>query len=344
LCGQQNLQYEKICFCSGNETPHNVVSFDNNVEVLLALNESKTKDNLKANDISITDSQLKLLQMFNLIDKKGETYYTKIPILDSTQTQELRRQTKEVAQTVFNKIAPQTQNLIEHLDSKYDSNNSFSILFSYVLDGLIWREFKQKQLIQENVPDENTSTWNGHFWMIPFPRESKCGTNTSFEKNTTIYITNGIPWRYMKPLYSNYDLMIKMLSDINDYGTIKDSEVIERFSDYTLFDNKGVLNVPIIYESEENKTYQLSNLVVKGLLNEFLAHVEISTITRKYSLIDNEIALMIFYHEFMWDLMDLFEDNNLATRPQLLVDEANGSLKDMSDLIFFVINKDKGAM
>ena len=339
LLGQQKTRYDKICYCSGNETPHRVVSYDNNIEILLALRSGKTKADLKRENISFTDSQLKLLQTFNLIKKEGGKYFIKIQIFDSIQTSELRKQTKLIAEKVFVEIESETQELIEYLNSEYNSDNSFSILFSYVFDGLIWKELENRRLIQAMEPDENSLTWSGYFWMIPYPRESKCGTNTSTEKNTSIYITNGVPWKFMKPLYDNDDLMVKMLSDINDYGAIKDSEVINGFSNYSLFDNKGIVQVPIIIENSKDKVFGLASSLSKELAKEFLGKVTISELTSKYSFIDNETALIVFYHEFMWDLMDLFEEKKIACRPKLFKDPSNSDLSDMSDLIFFVVNK-----
>ncbi|MBE9467732.1 MAG: hypothetical protein IMY72_05335, partial [Bacteroidetes bacterium] len=108
---------------------------------------------------------------------------------------------------------------------------------------------------------------------------------------------------------------------------------------YSLFDNNGIVQVPIIVENSDNRIFELATVLSKKLSNEFLKEVSISEIVNKYSFIDEETALIIFYHEFMWDLMKLIEENKIVSRPKLLINSSNSSLSDMSDLIFFVVKK-----
>lgn len=338
ILAQQSIKYDKICYCSGNETPHSIISYDNNLEILLSLKDSLSIQEIEKINIAYTKSQLKLLQLFNLIGKQDNRYYTKVNILDTIQTKNLRRDTKRIATLIYPYLEDEILGFVQYLNEKYSTRNEFSILFSYILDGLIWDKFEEHGMINPNIDSDDILTWIGHFWMIPFPRDAKCGTNTISKKSTTIYITNGVPWRYLKPLYDNYELMDQMILNINDEGKIIDTDVIKTFKIYDIIDTSGEVKVPIINAHKQDKIFKLSDSVAQKIFNQLIESVSFSVLADRYKLTDNETALIIFYHELMWDLMSIIEQEGIVKRPEILIDSDNSNFEEMVDLIFFVKN------
>lgn len=336
ISAQQSIEYDKICYCSGNETPHSIISYDNNLEILLALKDSLSIQEIEERKIRYTKSQLKLLQLFNLIEKRDKEYYTTINILDTLQANNLRKDSKEIATLIYPEVKDDIKELVKYLNDSYSSRNEFSILFSYTLDGLIWDKFEENNITQPTTSNDHYLTWEGHFWMIPKPRNIKYGTNTSSNKLTTIYITNGIPWKYLKPFYDNYELTEKLILDINDYGRITDPDVIKTFEKFGIIDTTGILKVPLIYQDDQNKIYEYANLLAQKLLNQLIEKVSLDGLVDKYKFSDTETALIIFYHEFMWELMSILEREGIVKKPDILLNPDECSFKDMADMIFFV--------
>ena len=339
LLAQAVKSYDKVCYCSGNQTPHRIVSYDNNFEILLSLRNGMSKAELKAHNVPFTESQLKLLEVFKLIEKKEKKYFTLIPILDTTDTKEIRKLSKRIASEILLEVESKIADLVSYINANYNTRSEFSILYSYVFDGLAWREFEHLDLIAPQLEDKEVFTWSGHFWMVPFKRASRAGTNSSTVKNTTLYITNGMPWKYLKPLYAHRDKMSKMVAEINDYGSIKNKAVIDQFFDYNIYDDKGKMLVPIIYENDGDALFNLATSLSQGVTKHFLEKVNISELAEKYSFADSETALVIFYHEVIWDLIALMQVKKLVEKPQILVDSSEREFNEMADLIFMVVKK-----
>jgi hypothetical protein len=140
ILGQNNSKkYDLTCFCSARETPNSVVNYDNNLQLLKSFSEGMSRKGLDSLHIPYTESQLKLLRMFNLIRKENGKYYTNIPILDESQTIHLRTKSKQIADKITPLVATEIKELVSYLDSINRSKNAFSIMFSYVIDGLTWK-------------------------------------------------------------------------------------------------------------------------------------------------------------------------------------------------------------
>jgi hypothetical protein len=58
-----------------------ILNLDNNMEILFALKEGKTLYALDKLNVKYTQSQLKLMELSRLIEKKDSIYKTRIPIL-----------------------------------------------------------------------------------------------------------------------------------------------------------------------------------------------------------------------------------------------------------------------
>lgn len=95
-------------------------------------------------------------------------------------------------------------------------------------------------------------------------------------------------------------------------------------------------NVPVIHERSDNPFYESSLKLSNKLANEVLKQLSLSNLTGKYGLINKEQALIIVYHELMWDILEAVEKLGLFTKPAIIAKPDQGSDSNITDLVFIV--------
>lgn len=71
-------------------SPTFILGLDNNLEICLALREAKTISELRSDGVSVTDSQLIILQLWRLIERSDDgAMRCTVPIIESPVTTEL---------------------------------------------------------------------------------------------------------------------------------------------------------------------------------------------------------------------------------------------------------------
>ncbi len=338
LMGQINPNnYDMTCYCSGRETPQWVISRDNNLQLTMLFSNGLSKKGLDSLHIPYTDSQLKLLKIYNLIRQENNKYYSNIPILDENQTNQLRIQSKQIADKIIPLIEKDIKDIVSYLNSIGRSQNAFSITFSYVLDGLIWKEFEEKKIIRPLDSKDNISPWTGYFWILASQRNLKYGTNTETDSSVTISITNGAPYKLMKSFYDD-DLLKLLLKNIRLSGKVTDTRVMEAYGKNNIFDEQGKVTIPIIDENNQDKLYQLSKQISIKICDNTISNISFNEIIKKYNFKDKEQAIIILYHEIMWDLLANIEQKNIIVKPLIIKEPNKAEMKDAADLILIIRN------
>src|SRR5271157_5027678 len=93
--------YEYMCYCTLiGASPKDIIQTGNNWDLLLALRDGKTVDELNKSGIKYTPKQLEVLQAIKFIRKQDEKYYSLISILNEKETSEIRSLTKETAKKI----------------------------------------------------------------------------------------------------------------------------------------------------------------------------------------------------------------------------------------------------
>lgn len=336
LIGQVNpRQYEMTCYCSARETPHSIVAYDNNLQLIIAFKHGLSKKGLDSLKIPYTNSQLKLLRFFNLVRIENNKYYSTIPVLDSIQTVSLRVQSKIIADKIYPTIEKSLKDLVAYLNSVQNSQNAFSIVFSYVLDGLPWHVFYEKEIVKP-FNNNNLSPWNGYFWMLASKRKEKFGTNSQSDSTLTISITHGPANNILESFNYEDDLLQKMLVSIRESGKVSDPGAINTFSKFNIVDEQGKVLVPIIIEDSQNELFRLSLLIANKISDFIISNVPLIEIKNEYNFIDEEQTVIILYHEILWDLLDIIEAKGIIDKPSIFKNPEKSTAKDISDLIFFI--------
>ena len=337
LIGQINPNdYDMTCYCQARETPHSIVGYDNNLQIIIACKNGLSRKDLDSLQIPYKISQLKLLRVYNLLRLENGKYYSNIPILNNEQTRQIRIQSKEIANKIAPNIYSDVEELVEYLNSINCSQNAFSVVFSYVLDGLIWKQFKEQSIIKPIDQKDSISPWTGHFWLLSSKRNNTYGTNSETDSILTIAITNGARYDLAKSFYDEDDLIEVMLKNINQYGKVIDTSTIRHFQKLDVLDEQGNVIVPIIIEKIDNPLFSLSNQISKKVCDYTIKNSSLNEIVKQYKFQDIEEALIILYHEILWDLVDNILAKGIVDKPLIFKTPDKAEIKDLSNIIYFI--------
>ncbi len=152
--------------------PHSIIQLDNNKDILWACKTDKTIEQLKTIDIKITQSQMRLLQDYRLLEKEKKIFKTSFPILDSSKTEYLREIVKEAAVKIGSELKEEVNNSKEEGYEK----NTYTILFSYILDVLDLDELGLESIFIKPITAAEPF-WVGLLWAFYQKRNFSCGTN-----------------------------------------------------------------------------------------------------------------------------------------------------------------------
>lgn len=328
--------WEDICYCTMNNSyhPSSIVSADNNLQLLLSLKNGLTRKQLDSLKIPYLRSQLLLLESYRLINKTDSIYKTAIPILDSEQTSRLRTQSLFTANMIYPEIEKECRELVAYLATQNRLNNAYSILFSYVLDGLIWTRFEKEGIVEEW---DTTGIWSGNYWFLTPRREVDCGGTNYLTKENFAFKWN---WSYSEKVTDElWNKNIEALFPFALRNTIPNKEIINEFADYGFFDNDSRLTIPVINEKENNYLHSLSLKIIDKLLLTFKARTDFEQLKTSYQFTNTSETVVVFYHEVMFDLMDLLIEKQIIQLPTAFKSPEKATLKDAADLCFIVISK-----
>ena len=329
---------EDICYCAVQFLhPRQVVKNSNNYEVLLALRRPMTLEQLAATGISHSENQILLLQSQRLIERDGNTYRTIIPILDSLHTSALRTDSYETGKILVPEIVDDCRNLVEYLSSEGMPHHAFSILFSYVLDGKIWKVMEEKEMVTGRNKESHES-WEGNYWILYNRRKAlQCGTNTMSaggKYSVKINWSDGLI-RLAHPLFNSKNLN-DFLKEIDANDKVSEPSAFSFFTEIGVIRPDGSINIPIIEDSDANRIHAFAETISNKLAEALQTKVDIEAITHKYGFSDMHEAMVIFYHEVMWDILSELVGRGVVHQPAVFVSPQTAKLSDVRDLCFLL--------
>jgi hypothetical protein len=330
-------KWESICFCSYSTFhPATIVRADNNWQLLYTLRNGLSLTQLDSLNIPYTQSQLLLLRSQRLLRRSQNIYKAVIPIFDYERTLSLRKLSLSVANSIYPEIEKECSELVAHLSQQNRSSNAFSILFSYVLDGLSWERFERDELVVER---DGSEIWSGYYWFLTPKRTFQCGTNS--------LISGGIEfssnWSDVESVTDNlFNNDIKaLIQSLRSNNHSLDRKLFDEFSVYGFFNQDSTLTIPVINEKETNTLCHLSNEIMDKLLPAFLEKASIETLKTLYQFNDTSEAIVIFYHEVMWDIMDLLLQKEVIQLPTAFQFPERAKPTDAAELCFIVIRENE---
>lgn len=176
-------KYEFLKYSGGQEalSPKAVVKAENNWEILLACLRGKTREELKEMGVTFTESQLMLLYAMKFIDyikdSNTEKVITTLPILGFKEKRSLIKRVRKLAYEIEPELSKDIYALKEVLKKIGCEERTFSILFSAVIDGIVWFPFIAQGFVTEFELTPQKPLYDGVYWAYYPKRDFRCGTN-----------------------------------------------------------------------------------------------------------------------------------------------------------------------
>ncbi len=315
-------EFEPIAFCSFNQYhPFDYIRMDNNWQLLYALRTPQTPEELKGKGYHFNSSQLNILLLGGLLEMKGRQCHTTLPIFDQQQTTAIRALSRRLAEQTMGSTEQDYKNFVKALDRQGYRDNAFSLLFSFLLDGMTWRAI--------TPPMDKIShqlTWDGIAFVQYEPRKHMTiGTNGYGLFNMTWSDSLGV-W----PKRATID---RFTEQFQQHGRVVDTALISELEPLGLVNQKGEVRIPVI-SNLSDKTFQtLTTTIIdknaKGLAQGLEDFKQITGIT------DDNYAKVILFHEMMWDTLDLLLARKIVTEPSILLSK-HSDRRDLRRISFFL--------
>ena len=328
---------ESICYCMPNwSTPNDVVGFDNNWQLLRAMQVPRSKEELDSLGIPCTYSQLQLLRDWGLIERnEDDRYQTAILLLDSTATGRLRAHSRRLSDELVGVIRPSVTDYVRLLERDGLGGHAYSLLFSLVTDGLTWKRLEADGRVRKMELTLKHPMWDGEFWTLYPKRDFYCGTNKSTLGEFSISLNwSEKAFQKMIPLFKNSYLVPRMFDDLSKSDRVSDAEVIAGLSPFGLVDGEGRPTVPVIREDTTDVIYAAS-WKMAGTIADFLAsHMDTVALRKEFGFVDGSQSIVILYHEMLWDVLAQLEQAGLVKRPAVLADPEHARPEEFGKVIF----------
>lgn len=286
---------------------------DNNWQILCAFITPNKISLLDSLNVSYNKSQLRLLEVGGLLQCYEDSAKTIMPIFDKQKTELLRQYSKQFIDSIYPKIEPKIKELVQLFNDEGYSTQSYSLAFSWLLDGIIWDENKLPRPTELN----SHPTWSGSYWATYNKRpEEKVGTNS--------YGPISVNWSDELGYWPSDKLLIDIAKTIMahpDNLTLPDS-IASKASAWNICDASGNLTVPILRSSDVSSINQLADSITTQLSNAIKEKVGV--LQKDFGLSNVNEAAVIFYHEAMWDLLSKLEQNSVIVMPAILKGEEVG--------------------
>ena len=322
--------YDDNCYCGHSGThPFLIINKGNNWDILVALKEWKSLDDLSKLGIKYTQKQIDVLQAMNFIDKHGEKYKTLITIINAKEANEIRATTKEIARKIVPIIQSDFSFFSKSLKVQGYENNIYSVFFSYIMDNFVWDRFDAKKIIPNQDLSVEKPIWNGVIWFIYPKRKFSCGTNSSSEENISAAVNWSDTSKLSLTKIVDYEAMLK---DLKKNNKITDTINIRKLKQYDICDINGNLKVPFLKKDSTNNFYICCNKIADKIFNYLITEVDFSSIEKKYNIQSKGDAIVILYHDIMWDILDIMEENGQIKKPIAFSHPDKAKPSDLKDI------------
>jgi hypothetical protein len=174
-------------------------------------------------------------------------------------------------------------------------------------------------------------------WALYPPRSFSPGTNSLSDHGVALKVTwtrDAIP--RMLPFVSDFATLGRLVDEYADKGIVDDERVREVFGPFGLFDESGHFTVPVINEATSNALYRAANSIAKEVARQVPPLLDPAGLAAAFDLPDEQEALVVAYHELMWDVLDHLETSGLVHEPAAFAEPEKARPADIAALVFIV--------
>ncbi|MBD3414891.1 MAG: hypothetical protein GF421_10730 [Candidatus Aminicenantes bacterium] len=331
-------EYEFLRFSGGQEivSPDQVVRADNNWEILLSCLESKTRNELRDMNVDFTESQLMLLQAMRFVDCRDEFIQTTLPILSPEQKQKLIPYLRQLAQDIDPVLREDIHKLKIILTDQGYPGHVYSVLFSCVVDGLVWFPFRAQGLISEFSLSEERPLFDGVYWAYSPKRNFRGGSNIAIGKDTMVVLNwSDGPQEKIQKIF-HWDNLYSMQEQLDQHGKIVDQDLLDRLLSYEVVDPQGRMIVPVIEMKSDDPVFLLCQSTAAKIVGFMNQNLDLEALQKDFNFPDKESAFVVAYHEWMWEFMEYVTERGLIDKPLAFEQPDQAGKKDIGKLLFVI--------
>lgn len=326
IIGRPYKYFDTSAFCSYSGFHPSEYLTDNNWDILCAFVQPGKVNKLDSLGMSHNNSQLRLLEVGDLLSCNNGVYSTTMKIFDKSETDAIRNQSKQFADSIFPLIEPDIKAIISEFSKAGYSKQTYSLVFSYLLDSYIWDDKR----LASPVSCENHGTWSGAYWaMFDNRTHDKIGTN-GYGPVKQNWTDNLGYWLNSNKLVSFAKEVIK-----TNGNRIENQSVIDAVAGWGLTDENGNILIPVIHANNNDNIDVLCKTITDKLSNAVKSYC--STWYTSHNIPSEKLGQIIFYHEVMWDLLEIIEAKKMISMPPILKGEEVGK-QHFGDICFIIID------
>jgi len=181
--------------------------------------------------------------------------------------------------------------------------------------------------------------WSGALWAV-YPRREAPGTNSRSYGGWSLWVMWTQPVQpLLAPLYRS-SLVEPFLSDIEKSGTVSDPDVRSQMLALGILAADGKPRVPIIREVDSDAVFSSSRAIAHKISEGMLRATQAPGLLALTGARDRGVALIIAYHEFMWELLAYLEKTEVVFPPPILSAKTPDP-RGVHDLVFIVVPQSK---
>jgi hypothetical protein len=335
-------QYEFLSYAGGQAIfqPYKIISSDNNWQILLSCLGGKTREELQENGINFTESQLMLLKAMGFINivkgSEPEKLITTLPILGLSEKQALIQKVKSLVTEIEPELRDDIEKLKEALAKKGYEDTLFSILFSAVVDGIVWFPFRAQGFVKEFALDQDRPLFDGVYWAYYPKRDFRCGTNIALGDDVFMMLNwSDGPRKKIQEVF-NWDNLYALRDEYLKHGRIADEELKSKLIPYGVVNDNGDFIVPIIEMKPDDQIFLICQSLGTKVVGFIAQRLDLEKLQKEFGFSDRERAFVVAYHEWMWELMEYLVEQGLVRKPLAFSHPEEAGPKDIGKLFFIV--------
>jgi hypothetical protein len=334
--------YEFLSYSGGKEifSPYKVISSDNNWEILLSCLRGKTRGELREDGIHFSESQLMLLKAMGFLEfGKGPEpgkLVTILPILNFSEKQALIHEVRGLVFEIEPELRDDIEKLKEVLAKKGYEDTLFSILFSAVVDGLVWFPLRTQGFVREFTLDQSRPLFDGVYWAYCPKRNFRCGTNIALGNDVYMILnwSDGPKAKIQKIFH--WDNLYALRDEFIEYGRVADEELKSKLIPYGVVNDSGAFTVPIIEMKPDDQIFIVCQSLAAKIVGFMIQKLDLERLQEEFGFADKEKAFVVTYHEWMWELMEHLDKQGLVKKPLAFSDPGKAGPEDIGKLFFIV--------
>ena len=245
---QYNATDVVTSYVSGN-SPTMILSFDNNLEVCLALRTPGTLDELREQGIEVTRSQALVLRLWALLETGDDgTLRFTLPVVDGPRADELSKLADSLAQDVVSATSEALDTFRRVVSDAGWARSEYALLGSYVLDGVVWTAIEAEGILRDadaTSYESGSEYWSGVSWVTLAEVSKDLGTNSGARDRGTMHVAWAPPTLEIQaPLWRSGRSEVIIELARGESGV--DPETVEALRQMGLIDSQGRTLYPVI--------------------------------------------------------------------------------------------------